>query len=109
MSVAAIVKARTWIDDLVSGHVQSFAEIAQHEGKVERHVRLLAPLAFTPPGMLAAIIAGAAPNDLTVTALAQTIPNAWERSGKTAGGIDFPNGPNKLAENKTVSVNNSAL
>src|SRR5258705_8201423 len=76
----AIVKARTWIDDLVSGRVQSFAEIAQHEGKVERHVRLLAPLAFTPPGMLAAIIAGAAPSDLTVTALAQTIPNAWERS-----------------------------
>ena len=31
----AIVKARTWIDDLVSGRVQSFAEIAQHEGKVE--------------------------------------------------------------------------
>jgi hypothetical protein len=30
--------------------------------------------------MLAAIIAGAAPSDLTVTALAQTIPNAWERS-----------------------------
>ena len=76
----AIVKARTWIDALVSGRVQSFAEIAQHEGKVERHVRLLAPLAFTPPGMLAPIIAGAAPSDLTVTALAQTIPNAWERS-----------------------------
>src|SRR5258708_299375 len=54
----AIVKARTWIDDLVSGRVQSFAEIAQHEGKLERNVRLLAPLAFTPPGMLAAIIAG---------------------------------------------------
>jgi len=32
----AIVKARTWIDDLVSGRVQSFAEIAQHEGKVEK-------------------------------------------------------------------------
>jgi hypothetical protein len=28
----AIGKARTWIDDLVSGRVQSFAEIAQHEG-----------------------------------------------------------------------------
>src|SRR5258705_1527598 len=75
----AIVKARTWIDDLVSGRVQSFAEIAQHEGKVERHVRLLAPLAFTPPGMLAAIIAGAGPNDLTVTTLAQTIPYEWQR------------------------------
>jgi heavy metal efflux system protein len=48
-----------------------------------RHVRLLAPLAFTPPGMLAAIIARAAPSDLTVTALAQTIPNAWEPIGLT--------------------------
>jgi site-specific DNA recombinase len=75
----AIVKARSWIDDLESGRVQSFAEIAQREGKVERHVRLLAPLAFTPPAMLAAIIAGSAPNDLTVTTLAQTIPYEWQR------------------------------
>ncbi len=70
----------TWNSEAGRGRVQSFAEIARHEGKVERHVRLLAPLAFTPPGMLAAIIAGAAPSDLTVTALAQTISNAWERS-----------------------------
>jgi site-specific DNA recombinase len=76
----AIAKARSWIDDLASGGVQSFAEIAHREGKVERHVRLLAPLAFTPPAMLAAIIAGSAPNDLTVTTLAQTIPYEWPRA-----------------------------
>jgi hypothetical protein len=58
--------------------VQSFAEIAQHEGKVERHIRLLAPLAFTPPKALAAIIAGSAPDDLTVTTLAQNIHYVWE-------------------------------
>jgi hypothetical protein len=37
----AIAKARSWIDDVVSGRVQSFAEIAEREGKVERHIRVL--------------------------------------------------------------------
>jgi hypothetical protein len=36
----SIAKARAWIDDIASGRVQSFAEIAQREGKVERHIRL---------------------------------------------------------------------
>jgi hypothetical protein len=79
-SASDFVKARSWIDDLASGRIQSFAEIAQREGKVERHVRLLAPLAFTPPEMLSAIIAGSAPEDLTVTALAQSVPCAWRRA-----------------------------
>jgi site-specific DNA recombinase len=73
----AIAKARCWIADLASGRVRSFAEIAQREGKVERHIRLLTPLAFTPPQTLAAIIAGTGPSDLTITALSHTIPWAW--------------------------------
>jgi hypothetical protein len=39
----AVVKARSWIDDIASGRVRSFAEIAEREGKVERHIRLLTP------------------------------------------------------------------
>jgi site-specific DNA recombinase len=73
----AIAKARSWIEDLASGRVRSFAEIAQREGKVERHIRLLTPLAFTPPQTLAAIVAGAGSSDLTVTALSHTIPWVW--------------------------------
>jgi len=42
----AIAKARQWIDDLAHGRAASFAVIARREGKVERHIRLLAPLAF---------------------------------------------------------------
>lgn len=75
----AIAKARCWIDDLASGRVELFAAIAEREGKVERHVRLLAPLAFTPPATLAAVIKGTAPADLTVTALAQDIPYEWRQ------------------------------
>jgi hypothetical protein len=78
----AIAKARSWIDDLSSGRVQSFAEIAEREGKVERHIRLLTPLAFIPPGTLAAIIDGTGPHDATVTALAQAVPYRWDRRPK---------------------------
>jgi site-specific DNA recombinase len=75
--VLAIAKARSWIDDLTSGRIQSFTQLAQQEGKVERHIRLLIPLAFTPPQTLAAIVAGSGSTDLTVTALSQAIPYAW--------------------------------
>jgi site-specific DNA recombinase len=74
---------RSWIDDLVSGRVQSFDEIAEREGKVERHIRLLTPLAFIPPRTLAAIIDGTGPHDTTVTALAQAMPYRWD--GDPAG------------------------
>jgi site-specific DNA recombinase len=76
----AIAKARSWIDDVASGCVRSFAEIAEREGKVERHIRLLTPLAFIPPRTLAAIIDGTGPHDATVTALAQAMPYRWDRS-----------------------------
>src|SRR6516164_10208498 len=66
--------------DLASVRVQSFAELAQREGKVERHIRLLAPLAFIPPRTLAAIIDGSAPHAVTVTALAQAVPYRWDRN-----------------------------
>jgi site-specific DNA recombinase len=74
----AVAKARSWIDGLASGRVQSFVEIAEREGKVERHIRLLMPLAFTPPHILAAIIDGIGPHDATVTALAQAVPYRWD-------------------------------
>jgi site-specific DNA recombinase len=67
----AAAKAHSWIDDIASGGVRSFAEIAEREGKVERHIRLLTALAFIPPQRLTAIIDGTGRYDVTVTALAQ--------------------------------------
>jgi site-specific DNA recombinase len=75
----AVAKARSWIDGIASGRVRSFAEIAEREGKVERHIRLLTPLAFIPPRTLAAIVDGTGPLDATVTALAQAVPYRWDR------------------------------
>jgi site-specific DNA recombinase len=64
----AIAKARAWVDDLIAGRAASFAEIAKREGKVERHIRLLAPLAFVSPRLISDIIDGVASPHLTVTA-----------------------------------------
>src|SRR5262249_27243744 len=51
-----IAKARLWIEDLTHGRVASFATIARSERKVERHIRLLAPLAFLSPRIVSAIL-----------------------------------------------------
>jgi DNA invertase Pin-like site-specific DNA recombinase len=75
--LSAIAKARAWVEDLIAGRASSFEQIAEQEGKVERHVRFLAPLAFVSPGVVKAIMDGAAPADLTVTALAKALPYSW--------------------------------
>jgi DNA invertase Pin-like site-specific DNA recombinase len=86
--LAAIAKTRGWIEDLRVGRVTTLAEIADREGLGERHVRLLAPLAFVSPAVVAAIVNGGAPADLTVTGLAKALPHSWAEQGRcfTAGG-----------------------
>lgn len=74
--LSAIAKARSWIDDLVAGRVASFDEIAKEEGKVERHIRLLAPLAFNSPVTISHIIDGTYPS-IGVTELAKSVPHLW--------------------------------
>ncbi len=75
--LAAIAKARGWTEDLRLGRVASRAEIADREGLGERHVRLLASLAFVAPRVVGAIADRSAPADLTVTTLAKAPPYLW--------------------------------
>ncbi len=75
--LTAIARARCWMDDLVEGRVSSFEEIAKSEGKVERHIRHLAPLAYLSPRIVEAIANGTAPAGLTVTSLARALPHSW--------------------------------
>jgi site-specific DNA recombinase len=72
----AIAKARAWIEDIVSGRASSFTDIAKQESKVERHIRLLAPLAFLSPRVIAEIDKGIFP-PIGVTDLAKTIEYLW--------------------------------
>jgi hypothetical protein len=64
---AAEGHARAWIDDIRLGHLGSFPEIAAREDQGERHIRLLPPLAFWLPRIVAAIADARVPADLAVT------------------------------------------
>jgi site-specific DNA recombinase len=76
--LTAIAKARAWINDLAEGQVTSFAEIARREGKVERHIRLLAPLAFVSPKVVAGILNNDA-RPRGITDLAKSLAYSWGR------------------------------
>jgi site-specific DNA recombinase len=83
--LAAIAKARRWIDDIRLGRVATFAEVAELGAQGERHIRLLAPLAFLSPRIIAAIVDGTAPADLTVTGLAKALPYSWAEQEQRIG------------------------
>jgi site-specific DNA recombinase len=77
--LTAVAKARSWVHDLVDGRASSFAEIAKRESKVERHIRLLAPLAFASPKVISDLIDGSAPAGVTVTGLAKRLAYSWAK------------------------------
>ena len=83
--LTAISKARGWIDDIWLGRIASFVEIAKREAQGERHIRLLAPLAFVSPRIIAAIVEGTAPADLTVTGLAKALAYSWAEQEQCIG------------------------
>jgi DNA invertase Pin-like site-specific DNA recombinase len=81
--LTAIARARAWIEDLTAGRFASFAQIAKLEGKVERHIRLLAPLAFVSPSIVADIAEGTVP-PLRVTNFAKRLAYAWSEQRSQA-------------------------
>jgi site-specific DNA recombinase len=81
----AIAKARTWVDELAQGRLSSFAVLARREGKLERHIRLLAALAFVSPRIVSALLEGCAPVDLTLTKLVRTLPWSWAEQERRLG------------------------
>jgi len=83
--LTAIAKARSWVDDLATGRTGSFAVLARREGKVERHIRLLLPLAFLSPRIVSNILDGTAPAGLTITALARALPWSWAEQERRLG------------------------
>jgi site-specific DNA recombinase len=46
---------------------------------------LLAPLAFVSPRIIAALLDGTAPADLTVTGLAKALPYSWAEQERSVG------------------------
>jgi site-specific DNA recombinase len=83
--LAAIAKARQWIEDIRLGRVASLGEIAGRESQGERYIRILVPLAFVSPRIIAAIVEGTAPADLTVSGLARAMPYSWAEQERRIG------------------------
>jgi site-specific DNA recombinase len=81
----AIAQARSWVDELANGRVGSLAALARREGKAERHIRLLLPLAFVSPRIVSTILGGTAPAGLTITALAHALPWSWAEQERHLG------------------------
>ena len=81
----AIAKARSWLDELTNGRLGSFTVLARREGKVERHMRLLVPLAFVSPRIVSGLLDGTAPAGLTITALARGLPWSWAEQERRLG------------------------
>jgi hypothetical protein len=65
------------MSDIVEERAGSFHEIAEREGKVERHIRFLAPLAFLSPLIIESIVNGNVSRNLTVSGLARALPHSW--------------------------------
>lgn len=83
--LTAIAKSRRWLEDVKLGRIASLAEIAQSEGRGERYIRQLASLAFVSPRIVAAIVAGRVPADLTVSSLAKNLSPSWGEQERHVG------------------------
>jgi DNA invertase Pin-like site-specific DNA recombinase len=81
----AIAKARNWVEELADGQLGGFAVLARREGKLERHIRLLLPLAFLSPRIVSGLLDGTAPAGLTSTALARALPWSWAEQERRLG------------------------
>jgi site-specific DNA recombinase len=81
----AIAKARSWLHEFSNARLSSFAVLARREGKAERHIRLLLPLAFLSPRIVSAVLDGTAPADLTMTALVCALPWSWPEQERRLG------------------------
>jgi len=82
-----IRRAHRCFEALVSGQVNSVAELATVEGISDRYVSSLLPLAFLAPDIIEAIAAGRQPPDLTAHRVIRTVdlPIAWAAQKQLLG------------------------
>ena len=78
--LAAIGRARRWVDEIMAGG--TIAAIASREGKGERQIRLRMPLAFTPPDTMRQLLDSSMPAP-SVTELARDTFDLANRSGSS--------------------------
>lgn len=85
--IATIANAHAWFQELASGRKSSISDIARERGLAANEVSRLLPLAFLAPDIVAAIMAGRQPVDLTVKRLTrcESLLSDWEQQRKVLG------------------------
>jgi site-specific DNA recombinase len=80
-------RAHRCFNALVSGRIDSVAELASREGISDRYASRLLPLAFLSPEIIEAIMAGTQPADLTAYRLIRQLelPIAWSAQKRSLG------------------------
>ena len=82
---SALAKASEWNQLLISGEASSMAALAKREGVTQRYISHLLKLAYLAPDIMAAIVKGQMPHDLTLTRLKKHLPLDWAEQRKTLG------------------------
>ena len=77
--VKSLVRARAWFSELAEGRARSLEELGRREEVSDRFVGALVPLAFLAPDIVAKILSGTQPVELTTTSLMTRVelPLAW--------------------------------
>jgi len=85
--IGIVARAHAWAGRLVCGEARSIAEIAAAEGVTDRYVRRLLDLAFLAPDIVAAILEGSQPADLSAERLTRlpNLPAGWAEQQRLLG------------------------
>jgi site-specific DNA recombinase len=82
--LAAIAKARAYLDDLVAGRVVDIAEIAACERRSVRSASMLLSLAFVAPALVKAIVDRRLPRGIGLTRM-MDLPADWAEQHQALG------------------------
>jgi DNA invertase Pin-like site-specific DNA recombinase len=83
--IKAIVKARSWLDDLIAGRTESVDAIAKSEVKSGRNIRMMIKLAFLDPQIVEAAVDGRLPDSVGATEIVRDLPMAWHEQRQLLG------------------------
>jgi site-specific DNA recombinase len=82
--VAALARARQWLDEILSGTANSIEEIAKREGCSPRKVNMRLSLAFLAPEIVKAAIEGRLPRGVGISRLSD-LPASWGEQFRQLG------------------------
>jgi site-specific DNA recombinase len=82
--VAAIARGRRWLDEIVSGAVESAEQVAIREKRSTRHVNMTISLAFLAPGLVKAAVEGRLPRGVGIERL-RDAPAEWSMQFEALG------------------------